>query len=154
MQKTLNTFCVCMCVFLTLKSSHSIVQFLVNFALLFFIIQTFKNSTPKVYIHYKDEEDICPACYSSDKKMYAGAGHLSNLSLYLSFFAYFADDEHLLFLSLHLSPSISYIGAEHQKFGEPVPLVVKKREAPKSNGVAKKSKIEWEIAWQRFSIMP
>jgi len=52
----------------------------------------------------KDEEDICPACYSSDKKMYAGA--------------------------------------EHQKYGEPVPLVVKKREAPKSNGVAKKSKIE------------
>merc|ERR1712062_224959 len=51
----------------------------------------------------KEEEDICPACYSSDKKMYAGA--------------------------------------EHQKFGEPVPLVVKKREAPNSDGVAKKSKI-------------
>ena len=74
--------------------------------------------------------------------MYAGAGHLSNLALFLSYYAYFADDEHLLFLSLHLSPYISYTGAEHQKFGEPVPLVVKKREAPKSNGVAKKSKIE------------
>ena len=68
--------------------------------------------------------------------------HPSNLALYLSYYAYFADDEHLLFLSLHLSPYIPYKGAEHQKYGEPVPLVVKKREAPNSNGVAKKSKIE------------
>ena len=37
---------------------------------------------------------------------------------------------------------IPYKGAEHQKYGEPVPLVVKKREAPNSYGVAKKSKIE------------
>ena len=73
--------------------------------------------------------------------MYAGAGHLSNLALFLSYYAYFADDEHLLFLSLNLSPYISYAGAEQQKYGEPVPLVAKKREAPKSNDVAKKSKI-------------
>ena len=54
----------------------------------------------------KEEEDICPDCYASDKKMYAGA--------------------------------------EHQKFGEPIPVVSKKgkREAPETNGVAKKSKAD------------
>ena len=54
----------------------------------------------------KEEEDICPDCYSSDKKMYAGA--------------------------------------EHQKFGEPIPVVSKKgkREAPETNGVTKKAKAE------------
>ena len=54
----------------------------------------------------KEEEDICPDCYSSDKKMYAGA--------------------------------------EHQKFGEPIPVVSKKgkREAPETNGMTKKSKAE------------
>ena len=55
----------------------------------------------------KEEEDICPDCYASDKKMYAGA--------------------------------------EHQKFGEPIPVVVSKngkRGAVETNGVTKKSKAE------------
>ena len=73
---------MCVCYFLTLKSSHSIVQFFLSFSPSSF--SSSKNSTPKVNTTYKEEEDICPACYSSDKKMYAGAGHLSNLALFLS----------------------------------------------------------------------
>ena len=117
---------MCVCYFLTLKSSHSIVQFFLSFSPSSF--SSSKNSTPKVNTTYKEEEDICPACYSSDKKMYAGAGHLSNLALYLSLFAYFADDEHLLFLSLNLSPYISYTQALSTRSSGSLFLLLSRRE--------------------------
>ena len=66
-----------------------------------------KQTNTKFLFLLKEEEDICPDCYKTDKKMYAGA--------------------------------------EHQKFGEPIPVVSKKagkREAPETNGVTKKSKAE------------